>query len=107
MGGKPNGHFLRTLKQLAYGGHELPALLQQEGQMLRNEAVCKRFELHRFRKTFATMHHEAGVSARTIQLWLRHSDLETTLKYLAASDHKSEKTREQVNNTFAFVRVAA
>jgi integrase/recombinase XerD len=53
------------------------------------------------------MHHEAGVSARTIQLWLRHSDLETTLKYLAASDHKSEKTREQVNNTFAFVKVAA
>ena len=69
--------------------------------------VCKRFELHRFRKTFATMHHEAGVSARTIQLWLRHSDLETTLKYLAASDHKSEKIREQVNSTFAFVKVAA
>ena len=48
-----------------------------------------------------------GVSARTIQLWLRHSDLETTLKYFAANDHKSEKTREQVNNTFALVRVTA
>jgi hypothetical protein len=33
--------------------------------------------------------------------------LETTSKYLAASDHKSLKTREQVNNTFAFVSVAA
>jgi hypothetical protein len=53
------------------------------------------------------MHHEAGVSARTIQQRLRHSDLETTLKYLAASDHMSVKIREQVNNTFAFVKVAA
>jgi len=52
------------------------------------------------------MHHEAGISARTIQSWLRHSDLETTLKYLAASDHKSAKIREQVNNTFAFVSAA-
>jgi hypothetical protein len=51
------------------------------------------------------MHHEAGVSARTIQHWLRHSDLETTLKYLAASDHKSEKTREQDPSQFFAVAV--
>ena len=52
------------------------------------------------------MHHEGGVSARTIQRWLRHSDLETTLRYLAGSDDKSERTREQVNNTFAFAQMA-
>jgi integrase/recombinase XerD len=108
MGGKPNGHFLRTLKQLALrGGMNCGHCYNKKGKCCATKPVCKRFELHRFRKTFATMHHEAGVSARTIQLWLRHSDLETTLKYLAASDHKSEKTREQVNNTFAFVKVAA
>ena len=56
-------------------------------------------------KTFATMHHEAGVSARTIQRWLRHSNLETTLRYLAGADEDSEKTRAQLNNTFsAFAR---
>ena len=53
------------------------------------------------RKTFATMDHEAGVPVRTIWRWFRHSELETTLRYLDASDDKSEKTREQVNNTFA------
>lgn len=47
------------------------------------------------------MHHETGVPARTIQRWLRHSDLNTTLRYLAASDDQSAKTREQVNRTFA------
>jgi integrase/recombinase XerD len=107
-GGKPNGHFLRTLKGLALrAGMNCGHCYNKKGKCCATNPVCKRFELHRFRKTFATMHHEARVSARTIQLWLRHSDLETTLKYLAASDHKSEKTREQVNNTFAFVKVAA
>jgi len=47
-------------------------------------------------------------SARTIQRWLRHSSLDTTLRYLAASDDRSERTREQVNNTFAaFTAVSA
>ena len=63
--------------------------------------MCHHWGLHRFRKTFATMHHEAGVPARTIQRWLRHSSLDTTLRYLAGGDDKSEKTRLKVNNSFA------
>jgi integrase len=106
--GKANGHFLRTLKGLALrAGMNCGHCYNKAGKCCATKPVCKRFELHRFRKTFATMHHEAGISARRIQLWLKHSDLDTTLKYLAASDYKSEKTREQVNNTFSFVKVAA
>jgi integrase/recombinase XerD len=106
-GGKPNGHFLRMLKSLALrAGMNCGHCYNKAGKCCGTQPVCRRFELHRFRKTFATMHHEAGISARTIQSWLRHSDLETTLKYLAASDHKSAKIREQVNNTFAFVSAA-
>ena len=41
--------------------------------------------LHKFRKTFATMHHESGFSARTLQSWLGHSSLETTIAYLKIS----------------------
>lgn len=100
--GKPNGHFLRTLKSLAFRiGMNCGGCYNKKGQCCSNKPVCKRFELHRFRKTFATMHHEAGVPVRTISRWLRHSDLETTLRYLASSDDRSERTREQVNRTFA------
>jgi site-specific recombinase XerD len=63
--------------------------------------VCSKWELHKFRKTFATVHHESGVSARTLQAWLGHSDLETTLPYLKVADMRSERTREQVNHSFA------
>jgi integrase/recombinase XerD len=103
-GGNPNRHFLRTVKRLALkAGLNCGHCLNKSGQCCAVKPVCKRFELHRFRKTFATMHHEAGVPVRTIQRWLRHSDLETTLKYLAASDDKREKTRDQVNATFTFI----
>jgi integrase/recombinase XerD len=99
---KPNGHFLRILKRLTHRaamncGH----CYNRNHLCCSTHPVCDRWELHRFRKTFATMHHEAGVPVRKIQTWLRHSSLDTTLRYLAGSDDKSERTRQQVNATFA------
>ena len=100
--GEPNGHFLRILKNVAYhAGLNCGECYNKAGKCCATSPTCSCFGLHRFRKTFATMHHEAGVSARTIQRWLRHSDLETTLRYLAGADDTSQKTRAQVNNTFA------
>lgn len=100
--GGSNLHMLRVVKRLALRaklncGH----CTNKKGQRCDKHAVCDRFGLHKFRKTFASMHHESGVSVRTIQRWLRHSDLETTLRYLAAADDRSERTRTLVNSTFA------
>jgi integrase/recombinase XerD len=104
--GNPEGHFLRILKGLAFrAGLNCGECYNKAGQCCATSPTCTRFILHRFRKTFATMHHEAGVSARTIQRWLRHSSLETTLAYLAGSDDQSEQTRAKVNNTFAALTV--
>jgi integrase/recombinase XerD len=100
--GKPDGHFLRILKRLALrAGMNCGQCYNRLGKCCADHFTCRRWELHRFRKTYATMHHEGGVSVRTIQRWLRHSDLETTLRYLAGSDDTSERTRQQVNATFA------
>jgi integrase len=106
--GTPNGHFLRILKNVAFRvGMNCGECFNKAGKCCATSPTCSRFVLHRFRKTFATMHHEAGVSARTIQRWLRHSDLETTLRYLAGADDHSEKTRAQVNSTFAALQITA
>jgi integrase/recombinase XerD len=100
--GKPNGHMLRTLQRLAHrAGLNCGGCYNRAGRCCKDKAICHHWGLHRFRKTFATMHHEAGVPARTIQRWLRHSSLDTTLRYLAGSDDKSAKTRLKVNNSFA------
>jgi integrase len=100
--GKPNGHMLRTLQHLAHrAGLNCGGCYNRAGRCCKDKAICHHWGLHRFRKTFATMHHEAGVPVRTIQRWLRHSSLDTTLRYLAGSDDKSAKTRLKVNNSFA------
>ena len=100
--GKPNGHFLRTLQKLALrAGLNCGECLTKRGKSCASNPTCKEWGLHKFRKTFATMHCEAGVPAPTIQRWLGHASLSTTLRYLAAADLRSERTRSQVNTSFA------
>jgi integrase/recombinase XerD len=57
------------------------------------------FWLHQFRSTFATRCLWAGVDLRTVQQWLGHSDMESTMRYLKPS--RSERVREKVNQIFA------
>ena len=82
--GKPDGHMLRKLKYLA-----------------KRAGLHGQFKLHKFRKTYATLQHRAGVDARTIQKRLGHSALETTLAYLEGEEARSDRSRQQVNGTFA------
>jgi integrase/recombinase XerD len=65
----------------------------------RAELEQDEFWLHKFRATFATWHLWAGVDLRTVQLWLGHSDIESTMRYLKPS--RSKATRDKVNATFA------
>jgi integrase/recombinase XerD len=53
------------------------------------------FWLHKFRSTFATRNLWAGVDLRTVQAWLGHSDMESTMRYLKPS--RSKGTNDKVN----------
>jgi hypothetical protein len=53
------------------------------------------FWLHKFRATFATWSLWAGVDLRTVQQWLGHSDMESTMRYLKPS--RSQHVRDKVN----------
>jgi integrase/recombinase XerD len=57
------------------------------------------FWLHKFRSTFATRCLWAGVDLRTVQQWLGHSDMESTMRYLKPSRHQA--VQEKVNDIFA------
>ncbi len=81
-GCKPKLDFLDCLKAVA------------ERAKLRKERVW----LHKFRSTFATRCLWAGVDLRTVQLWLGHSDIESTMRYLKPS--RSQQVREKVNEIF-------
>jgi integrase/recombinase XerD len=82
-GCNPNMHFLEELKAVAE----------------RAKLDPENFWLHKFRATFATWSLWAGVDLRTVQQWLGHSDMESTMRYLKPS--RSQQVREKVNEIFA------
>jgi integrase/recombinase XerD len=82
-GCKPKLDFLDCLKAVAER-----AKLEQDS-----------FWLHKFRATFATRCLWAGVDLRTVQQWLGHSDMESTMRYLKPS--RSQHVRNKVNEIFA------
>jgi integrase/recombinase XerD len=82
-GCRPKLDFLDTLKAVAERAKFNP----------------KSFWLHKFRATFATWSLWAGVDLRTVQQWLGHSDMESTMRYLKPS--RSQQVRQKVNKIFA------
>lgn len=133
--GRPNGHFLRTLKRVALEaglncGHctgitknltskdrdkrvhehfydEKPfaiekALAEPKKLSCKEYPVCDLWYLHRFRKTFATKMHHAGIPLRDLQRILGHKSLETTEQYLADSDMKAAHVRKFADAAFSF-----
>lgn len=108
--GRPDNHFLRKLKRIALraglncgqcktnitvGRFDKKKLVEVS---CKNQPVCQHIYLHRLRKTCATRWHEAGVPIRTIQVWLGHKNLETTMIYLGVTD--SGKLRGNINAAF-------
>lgn len=72
--------------------------------------ICKRiasrasldendFWLHKFRATFATWHLRNAVDLRTVQAWMGHTDIESTMRYLRPAEAK--ESQDKVNTTFA------
>jgi integrase/recombinase XerD len=97
--GTPNGHLLRIVKSLALrAGANCGHCFTTKGLSCAEHPVCRHVILHKLRKTYATTLHRGGISARTIQGYLRHSDLETTLRYLA--DGEDEQTLGRINSAF-------
>jgi integrase/recombinase XerD len=68
----------------------------------RAEQNPEEFWLHKFRATFATRCLWAGVDLRTVQQWLGHSDMESTMRYLKPS--RSQQVRDKVNEIFGGVK---
>ena len=56
------------------------------------------FWLHKFRATFATWALWGGVDLRTVQQWMGHSDMESTMRYL--KPNRSQAVRQKVNAMF-------
>jgi integrase len=110
--GKPDNHFLRKLKVIALHaglncGQCRTTITKGRYEKKREVAVtcetdpvCQHIYLHRFRKTCATRWEANSVPVRTIQHYLGHKNLETTMIYLGIADSASARMRENINRAF-------
>ena len=105
--GNSNGHALRLIERLALrAGVNCGLCANKKGLSCAKYPVCCHVLLHKMRKTFASTLHHNGMPAQTIQYYLRHSDLSTTLADLA--DQPDDQVRATTNSPFSgFVKPAA
>lgn len=81
--GRPDKKFENKLKKIAYrAGLNCGHCNSRHGNKCHEGPYCSKWFLHKFRHTFATTCLEEGVSIRSLQEWLGHSDLASTMVYL-------------------------
>lgn len=97
-GGLPNYHFLDLCKKAAFRAELNCGNCEKADTCCADTACCDNWYLHKFRSTFATMHLQAGVDIRTVQQWMGHKDLASTMRYLKPARGKG--ILEKVNTTF-------
>jgi integrase/recombinase XerD len=97
-GGLPNYHFLVLCKNIAFRAELNCGNCEKGDRSCADSACCDNWYLHKFRSTFATMHLQAGVDIRTVQQWMGHKDLASTMRYLKPARGKG--ILEKVNTTF-------
>src|SRR5437773_1087738 len=96
--GRPDNHFLRKLKRIAFragancgnctapwtaGRYHTTRKIQVT---CKTHPVCEHHYLHRLRKTCASNWEANQVPVRTIQFMLGHKSLETTMRYLGITN---------------------
>jgi len=59
--------------------------------------------LHKFRHTFATQHLRDGIDIRTLQHWLGHCDMKSTIIYLKRIQAKDALTKVNAGSLASYV----
>lgn len=81
--GRPDKKLENKLKRIAWRASlNCGRCTSKYGNKCSEGPYCGKWFLHKFRHTFATNSLEEGVSIRTLQEWLGHSDLASTMVYL-------------------------
>ena len=109
--GNPDGAMLEKLKAVAWRGklncchcvvkHEL-----SDGKIKTNRCAtgpyCSRYFLHKFRHTYATRHLQDGIDIRTLQGWMGHRDIASTMIYLKGVRNSDIQARLNKGSLAAF-----
>ena len=109
--GRPDGAMLEKLKAVAFRGklncgHCVTTHRLEDGTLRSNRCAegpfCSRWFLHKFRHTYATRHLQDGIDIRTLQQWMGHRDIASTMVYLKGVRNKDIQARINKGSLAAF-----
>ena len=89
---------LQRLKKLNCG-----QCVTKHGNKCAQGPYCQHFFLHKFRHTFATEHLRHGVDIRTLQTWMGHRDIKSTMVYLKGLQSKDALAKVNAGALAAYV----
>ena len=105
---RPRGVTDRFVFPSPTGRHEQNMLLKCKAVAERAGLDPTKFDLKTFRSTYATRMLRAGFDVRTVQQWMGHKSLETTMRYLVpASDVHDRLDRVMVPGRLSTSRMSA
>jgi integrase/recombinase XerD len=94
--GKPDSEMDMVVKRVAErAGLNCQQCVTEHNNKCAEGPYCMNFFLHKFRHTFATNHLRDGVDIRTVQSWLGHRDIKSTMVYLKGI--RSKDAAQKVN----------
>ena len=109
--GRPDGAMLEKLKAVAHRGklncgHCVVKHRLVDGTIKINRCAdgpyCTRWFLHKFRHTYATRHLQDGIDIRTLQQWMGHRDIASTMVYLKGVRNSDVQARINKGSLAAF-----
>jgi integrase/recombinase XerD len=77
--------------------------LTRHGNRCSEGPYCQHYFLHKFRHTFATEHLRHGVDIRTLQNWMGHRDIKSTMVYLKGVQSKDALAKVNAGALAAYV----
>jgi integrase/recombinase XerD len=87
--GRPNTETDMIVKRVAERAKlNCGQCITKHGNRCADGPYCQHYFLHKFRHTFATEHLRHGVDIRTLQTWMGHRDIKSTMVYLKGVQSK-------------------
>jgi integrase len=102
--GKPNSLHIEVVKEVAHRAKlNCGQCVTKHGNRCSQGPYCQRFYLHKFRHTFATEHLRHGIDVRTLQGWMGHRDIQSTMVYLKGIQSKDALVKVNGGSLAAYI----
>src|SRR5579859_1843322 len=87
--GNPDSEMDTIIKKVAQRAElNCGRCVTEHGNKCATGPYCQNYFLHKFRHTFATEHLRCGIDIRTLQGWMGHRDIKSTMVYLKGVQSK-------------------